>query len=322
MNGQYMAMNDDAPKFDKVSGQPLNDAARQVRQNQISSGVTPPAAPTFAGVQQMNAGARGFTHAQENAIARDVDQVVSYDAADRADIGGHITLRIMLVGDPGVGKSSYVNTARAVFNNDVYMEDAGVGEGQSTVTEMAESYCLLRDKKDHLRFTDTRGWVGVTEEVCQNIERMLAGSLDTGNKSMMNFEKEGVDKKTWYMTEAAKSFTGVYGTHHACVYFIDASAVVVSEAKFTEMTENIIDCFSALKSQGGFEPAFFVTKVDKIRITNPNWQYKHFVEQIVARVNAGKGPRFDPETGQPSFESSFSDAANITVRKNQFHVRD
>ena len=131
MNGQYMAMNEgDAPKFDKVTGQPMNESARMMRQKQLmESGKTPPVAPMGAPIQTSHA-----NFAQNNTVAKDITQVLTYDAADRADISGHITMRIMLVGDPGVGKSSYVNTARAVFNDDVYQEDAGVGEGQSTVT--------------------------------------------------------------------------------------------------------------------------------------------------------------------------------------------
>ena len=281
----YVAMNDEAPKFDRVTGAPLNDAALKLRKQHEQQGLIPASNTTNSPGTTLNVALpppepaatqvpiHGQDHFEQNAIAKDIELVVNYDAAGRADISsGQITMRVMLVGDPGVGKSSYINTARAVFNNEVYQEDAGVGEGQSTVTELAESYALLREKKDHLRFTDTRGWVGVTEEVCENIERMLAGSLDSGNRSMMNYEREGVDKKTWYMTEATRHFLGVYGTHHACIYFIDASVVIISEAKFSEMVENIIECFSALKEQGGFEPAFFVTKVDKIRLQNPNWE--------------------------------------------------
>ena len=36
---------------------------------------------------------------------------------------------MMMIGPPGAGKSSYVNTARAVFSNAAWMEDAAAGGG-------------------------------------------------------------------------------------------------------------------------------------------------------------------------------------------------
>jgi hypothetical protein len=55
--------------------------------------------------------------------------------------------------------------------------------------EFAESYFLLQQDKDHIRFTDTRGWYGVTDETTNNIERILSRQM-TKRKKMENYERE------------------------------------------------------------------------------------------------------------------------------------
>jgi GTPase SAR1 family protein len=68
-------------------------------------------------------------------VDRDINQVINYEMHKEAKTDrSKVTVRILICGDPGVGKSSFVNTARAVFNKQVYEEDAGVGEGGATVT--------------------------------------------------------------------------------------------------------------------------------------------------------------------------------------------
>jgi serine/threonine protein kinase len=255
-----------------------------------------------------------------------VEEVVNYNIARMSGLRKQITVRIMVIGPPGVGKSSYINTARAVFSGEAWAEDAEGGPGHDTVTEVASSYPLLTDRPDHIRFTDTRGWRGVTDEAVAFFKDLGRREVDGKTTDMLRFE-EKAPRKT--LANLVSAFQNVGNMHHVVVFFIDAyhqyfrperalppsltSAFKRRErpdATLSIVVDEIVAIYSAFKdsSHGAFEPVFFITKADRVRQMKPAWSVSELVQDIVTSVNSQKALGRRGSKGRP-----------LAVRPNQFH---
>jgi hypothetical protein len=69
----------------------------------------------------------------------------------------------------------------------------------------------------------------------------------------------------WYKTLTWKWARGVFGTHHACVLFVDTCAVSNNEDKFNELIDNIVNLFSVLRTNLGMGMTIFLTKIKRIK---------------------------------------------------------
>jgi hypothetical protein len=334
-----------AAKFDRATGKPLNDAAKQLRAQQVKgfmSGGTPGThsggsaayggggGATMGGVvcvggvpmtgtirQQMHL-TLTQTHPQVSSM---IEEVVNYNAHQMSGSKCKITFRMMMIGPPGAGKSSYVNTARAVFSGKAWTEDAEVGMGHDTVTEVASSYPLLPENPDHIRFTDTRGWIGPTDEAVGFFADVAKRNIDHPTADMMSFED--VEQKTKIpLDKITSAFNGVNTMHHVAIFFIDAHAIIRQPSTLPRVLDEIVTIYSSLKnsSSGAFEPVFFITKVDRVRHDIPTWELRAFVQEIVSRINQHSQQKWTPERSLRGGEAPAGPPrAPLIVRPNQFH---
>lgn len=329
------------PKFDKKTGKPLNAAAKRLRKHQMSNAVKNAettrggAAAAYANAGTDPAELRRQALAQHPQVQHDIDVVANYDAGRMAELHENITLRIMLIGPPGAGKSSFINTARAVFSRMPWEEFAAVGSGRETVTEQAESFPLLADKPDHIRFTDTRGWMGLTQEAVGNIHGLSCVDLDRGTADMGAFERE-VSKKNQAISKMAKQFRDVRKMHHAVIFFIDAHHLVRSARREEDMAtqcKEVHKIYTSFRQEAvaAFEPRFFLTKVDKVREEVPTFEVERWVaRELIPRINglsasasaapAGRDSNPQSSGGAPArLMDRSAPVQPLQVRLNQFH---
>ena len=297
-----------AAKFDRATGKPLNDAAKQLRAQKVKGFTSGGAPGTYSGGSAAYGGGGGGAAmggmgggeaggastctirqqmlSQHPQVSSMIEEVVNYNAAQNAEYKGKITVRMMMIGPPGAGKSSYVNTARAVFSGKAWTEDAEVGMGHDTVTEVASSYPLLPENPDHIRFTDTRGWLGLTDEAVGFFADVAKRNIDHSTADMMSFED--VEQKTKSpLDKITSAFNGVNTMHHVVIFFIDAHHIIRQPTTLPNVLDEIVTIYSSFKnsSSGAFEPVFFITKVDRVRQDIPTWELRAFVQEIVSRVN-------------------------------------
>jgi hypothetical protein len=289
-------------KFDRNTGKPLNDAAHAVRQQKVAAKVAvlnnsftsdgKVGGGGGGGVANLSYASRTTGSIREEMLSQfpqvreNIDLVCEYDASVMSEYAKKITVRMMMIGPPGAGKSSYVNTARAVFSNSAWAEDAEVGQGHDTVTEVASSYPLLPEKPDHIRFTDTRGWIGLTDEAVGFFQDISRRNLDGRTADMMAFEDQAREKKSG-LARMVTAFSGVDSMHHVVIFFIDAHHIIRQPSTLPNVLDEVVTIYSSFKNaaagNNAFEPVFFITKVDRVRQDIPTWELRAFVQVRLPR---------------------------------------
>lgn len=180
--------------------------------------------------------------------------------ADRA-IPLQTPIRVLLIGNPGSGKSCFTNFAYSYFqyalgvskNYSAVVLSAAAGEHGKGVTQALSWVEICKS----IRISDTRGFENLTRQAKANITSLALGNashgLDMGNAEL---ERLGI-------AENDSFWRGAECSHHVVLYFLNAKEHAQGRFDVAEH-DKVADLVFGLQSNS-FHPIIVITNTDLVQ---------------------------------------------------------
>jgi hypothetical protein len=146
------------------------------------------------------------------------------------ETGTDMHARIMLIGSPGSGKSSFINTAACVLEGKPFedMADSCPTELEigTFTTEMLTYPVYTQSEHGSAVFvTDTRGYDALTDKQMKHVCTVLTSNYEHEGLRCDQSEQQEMKWQQRFGLHAKQLLEGVRGQHHCLCIFIDANRI-------------------------------------------------------------------------------------------------